>query len=89
MLYFQRVGFLGAVSIGGAALILLPILAVVASVLGPAGETWSHFVQTLLGAYVLNTAALAACVAAGVLSIGVLSAWLVTAYRFPGQRVLE
>jgi iron(III) transport system permease protein len=68
---------------------LLPILAVVASVLGPASETWAHLARTLLGDYVLNTALLAACVAAGVLSIGVLSAWLVTAYRFPGQRVLE
>ena len=89
MLYFQRVGFLGAISLGAAALILLPILAVVATVLGPASETWAHLARTLLGTYVLNTALLVACVAAGVLSIGVLSAWLVTAYRFPGQRVLE
>jgi len=89
VLYFQRVGFLGAISLGAAALILLPIVAVVASVLGPASETWAHLARTLLGDYVLNTALLAACVAAGVLSIGVLSAWLVTAYRFPGQRVLE
>ncbi len=89
MLYFQRVGILGAISLGAAALILLPILAVVASVLGPASETWVHLARTVLGAYVLNTALLVACVGAGVLSIGVLSAWLVTAYRFPGQRVLE
>ena len=89
MLYFQRVGFLGAISLGAAALILLPILAVVASVLGPASETWAHLARSLLGEYVLNTALLAGGVAAGVLSIGVLSAWLVTAYRFPGQRVLE
>ena len=89
MLYFQRVGFLGAISLGAAALILLPILAVVASVFGPAGETWAHLARTMLGNYILNTALLSALVAAGVLSIGVLSAWLVTAYRFPGQRVLE
>ena len=89
MLYFQRVGFLGAISLGAAALILLPILAVVASVLGPASETWAHLARTLLGTYVANTALLVACVAVGVLSIGVLSAWLVTAYRFPAQRVLE
>jgi iron(III) transport system permease protein len=89
VLYFQRVGFLGAISLGGAGLILLPILAVLSSVLGPASETWAHLARTLLGAYVRNTALLTACVAAGVLSIGVLSAWLVTAYRFPGQRVLE
>src|SRR5258706_1789805 len=89
MLYFQRVGFLGAISLGAAALILLPILAVVASVFGAAGETWLHLARTMLGHYVTNTALLVAGVAAGVVSIGVLSAWLVTAYRFPGQRVLE
>ncbi|MEO8144618.1 MAG: iron ABC transporter permease [Betaproteobacteria bacterium] len=89
MLYFQRVGFLGAISLGAAALILLPILAVVASVFGPAGDTWAHLARTVLGQYVANTALLVLLVAAGVLSIGVLSAWLVTAYRFPGQRVLE
>ena len=89
MLYFQRVGFLGAISLAAAALILLPILAVLASVLGPAGETWAHLARTLLGTYVVNTALLVACVGAGVLSIGVLSAWLVTAYRFPAQRMLE
>lgn len=89
MLYFQRVGFLGAVSFGAAALILLPILAVLASVLGPAGETWSHLARTVLGTYVINTALLTVGVAAGVISMGVLAAWLVTAYSFPGRRVLE
>jgi iron(III) transport system permease protein len=89
VLYFQRVGFLGLVSLGAAALILLPILAVVASVFGSAGDTWAHLARTLLGQYVANTALLIAGVALGVTSIGVLSAWLVTAYRFPGQRVLE
>ena len=80
MLYFQRVEFLGAISLGAAALILLPILAVLASVIGPASDTWAHLAGTLLGVYVVNTALLTAAVAAGVLSIGVLSAWLVTAY---------
>ncbi|MEK6243963.1 MAG: iron ABC transporter permease [Pseudomonadota bacterium] len=89
MLYFQRVGFLGAISLGAAALILLPILVVLASVLGPAGDTWAHLARTALGQYVANTALLVLLVAVGVVSIGVLSAWLVTAYRFPGQRVLE
>jgi iron(III) transport system permease protein len=80
---------LGGISLGAGALILLPILAVVASVFGGTGDTWLHLARTALGAYVLNTALLAAGVAAGVVSIGVLSAWLVTTYRFPGQRVLE
>jgi iron(III) transport system permease protein len=89
VLYFQRVGFLGGISLAAAALILLPILAVVASVFGAAGDTWAHLARTALVAYVSNTALLVAGVAAGVVSIGVLSAWLVTAYRFPGQRALE
>jgi len=92
MLYFQRVGFLGAISLGAAALILLPILAVIASVFGASGatwDTWAHLARTLLGHYVRNTALLVAGVAAGVVSMGVLSAWLVTAYRFPGQRLLQ
>ena len=77
------------ISLGAAALILLPILAVVATVFGPAGETWAHLARTTLGHYVANTALLMAGVAAGVLSIGVLSAWLVTAYRFPGHGILQ
>ncbi len=77
------------ISIGAAALILLPILTVIASVFGAAGDTWAHLARTTLGSYVVNTALLVAGVAAGVISIGVLSAWLVTAYRFPGQRALE
>ncbi|MGQ0510588.1 MAG: ABC transporter permease [Betaproteobacteria bacterium] len=92
MLYFQRVGFLGAISFGAAALILLPILAVLASVIGPAGatwDTWSHLARTVLGTYIVNTALLTVGVAAGVMSMGVIAAWLVTAYHFPGRRVLE
>ena len=89
MLYFQRVGFLGGISLAAAGLILLPILAVVGTVFGAAGDTWAHLFRTALGSYVLNTALLVAGVAAGVISIGVWSAWLVTAYRFPGQRALE
>jgi len=89
MLYFQRVGILAGISLAAAALILLPILAVIASVFSAAGDTWLHLARTALGHYVLNTSLLVAGVAAGVVSIGVLSAWLVTAYRFPGQRLLQ
>jgi iron(III) transport system permease protein len=89
MLDFQRVGRLGATSIFVAALILLPILAVVSSVLSPASDTWSHLARTALAAYVWNTVSLLVAVFGGVVSIGTVSAWLVTAYRFPGQRLLE
>jgi len=42
-----------------------------------------------IAAVVWNTVWLLAGVSWGVVTIGVLSAWLVTAYRFPGARVLE
>ncbi len=84
-----RVGWLGLASLAAAALIVAPIVAVVASGFGPGAGAWAHLAQTVLGAYVWNTFLLLVGVTWGVVSIGVLSAWLVTVYRFPGQRVLE
>jgi iron(III) transport system permease protein len=76
-------------AIAVALLLALPMLIVAASVLQPAGEAWRHIADTLLARYTLNTALLVALVACGVMSIGVISAWLVATYRFPGVRVLE
>jgi iron(III) transport system permease protein len=83
------IGWLRFSSLAAAVLIVAPIVAVVASAFGPGEGAWTHLVETVLGAYVGNTFLLLVGVACGVVSIGVLSAWLVTAYRFPGQRVLE
>jgi len=80
---------LGWASLGAAGLILLPILAVLAGAAGSGVDTWLHLARTTLGGYVGNTLLLLAGVAWGVVSMGVLSAWLVTTYRFPAQRVLE
>ncbi len=84
-----RLGWLGLASLAAAALIVAPIVAVVVSGFGPGEGAWAHLVQTVLGAYVWNTFLLLVGVTWGVVSMGVLSAWLVTVYRFPGQRVLE
>jgi iron(III) transport system permease protein len=86
---WHRLGLLGTVAIGIALLIALPVLFVVGSVFGGAGETWSHLAATGLVRYVGNTGLLLAGVACGVISIGVLAAWLVSVYRFPGRGVLE
>jgi len=85
----RRLGPLGWTSLAVAALVLAPLLFVVGNVFVPSATTWAHLAATVLPGYIWNTALLVAMVAAGVMSIGVLSAWLVTAYRFPGQRVLE
>ena len=84
-----RLGWLGWVSIITAAFVLAPIVAVVWNVFLPSETTWPHLVSTVLPGYIWNTLLLVLMVAAGVISCGALSAWLVTAYSFPGQRVLE
>ena len=76
-------------AIAVALLLALPIVIVATSMLQPAGEAWRHIADTLLARYTANTALLVALVACGVMSIGVVSAWLVANYRFPGVRVLE
>ena len=70
-------------------LLALPVLFVVSNLFRGGGETWSHLMATALPRYVLNTALLLLAVAWGVISMGVLSAWLVTAYRFPGRDALQ
>lgn len=84
-----RLGLLGAAAVLVAALLALPVLFVGASFLGGASDSWSHLAATALPRYVGNTALLLLAVACGVVSMGVVSAWLVTAYRFPGHALLE
>ncbi|MDP1900222.1 MAG: iron ABC transporter permease [Rubrivivax sp.] len=55
---------------------------------GSAG-TWAHLATTVLPDYVVNTLWLCLGVAAGVLGLGVGSAWLVTRYEFAGRAVFE
>jgi iron(III) transport system permease protein len=86
---FTRLGWLGWVSVATAALVLAPIVAVVSNVFVSSETTWSHLASTVLPDYVWNTLLLVLLVAAGAMFFGVLSAWLVTAYSFPGQRLLE
>jgi len=88
-LNYKNLGLLGSLAIVIAALLALPVISVVTSLFGGATDTWAHLVETALPRYVLNTALLLALVACGVVSIGVVSAWLVTAYRFPGRDLVE
>lgn len=85
----RRLGKLGWAALAVAVLIIAPILAVVSNIFAPGESTWAHLVSTVLPGYLRDTALLLVGVTWGVVSIGVLSAWLVTAYRFPGQRILE
>jgi iron(III) transport system permease protein len=84
-----QLGPLGSVAIVTAALVLAPIVAVVWNIFLPSEITWAHLLSTVLPEYLRNTLLLVLLVAAGVMFIGAGSAWLVSVYSFPGQRVLE
>jgi iron(III) transport system permease protein len=85
----KPLGLLGGSTVLVAALLALPVLAVGASFFSGASDAWSHLAATALPRYVGNTLLLLLAVACGVVLIGVVSAWLITAYRFPGRGMLE
>jgi iron(III) transport system permease protein len=73
-----------------AALVAAPVLSVAAAVLGgETRDTWRHLASTVLSEYVASTLWLCAGVGLGAAAVGVATAWLVTAYEFPGRRFLD
>ena len=72
-----------------ALVVAMPLLAVVIASVMPAGEVWRHLSETLLAAYVANSLLLMALVGLLSLLLGVSSAWLVAACRFPGRETLS
>jgi iron(III) transport system permease protein len=76
-----------AVSI--AAVLAVPIAAVVSSLAAPAGDVWLHLWRTQLLELVGQTLLLLAGVGAGTLAVGGGLAWLVVHHRFPGRGALE
>ena len=85
----QRLGVLGGVTVGIGIAFALPVFSVLASFFAGAGDTWQHLAATALPRYVGNTLLLLLLVSAGVISMGVVAAWLVSSYRFPGRDLLE
>jgi len=80
---------LACAAIAAAALLVAPIVAVLASAVGPGQGAWQHLASTVLGDYVVSTLWLTLGVAFGVVLLGVSSAWVVSTYRFPGSPLLE
>ncbi|MCW8927871.1 MAG: iron ABC transporter permease, partial [Gammaproteobacteria bacterium] len=72
-----------------ALLMMLPLLVVLGYVFIPAGEIWSHLVDTVLQEYVSNSLLLMLGVAIGTLVLGVGTAWLTSMCRFPGRGLFE
>ncbi len=74
---------------GLASLLAIPVAVVFAHVFTPAGEIWSHLVETVLADYVVNSLLLMLGVTVGTLIGGVGTAWLASMCRFPGRRFFE
>lgn len=71
-----------------AAVAALPLLALAWTAAQGSDGLWSHLVATVLPQAARNTAALLLGVGALTIALGVGSAWLVTAYDFPGRRLM-
>ena len=76
-------------SMAAALVVLVPVAVILSSVFRDSDGVWQHLEATRLGDYALNTLVLSlgVCCTAGV--VGVVSAWVVTMYRFPGRLVLS
>lgn len=72
-----------------AGLVALPLVTVLMSLAGPYGEALPHLARTILGEVLLNTLAMGLLVGTGTTIVGVGTAWLVAACRFPGSRQFE
>src|SRR5262245_651828 len=72
-----------------AAVLAVPILAVLSSLAQPRLEVWGHLWQTQLVELIANTLLLLVGVGSGSLVVGTLLAWLVVSFRFPGRSTFE
>ncbi|MBR2575008.1 MAG: iron ABC transporter permease [Loktanella sp.] len=72
-----------------AAMVMMPILAVVWFALTPTENIWPHLISTTLPRYLSNTFVLMLSVGAITAVVGTGTAWLVVMYRFPGRAVLQ
>lgn len=82
-----RLPFLLGGTIAIAAVVLVPILTVVAIALSGTGADWPHLAQYVLPQAARNTFLLLFLVALGTAVVGIATAWLVVAYDFPGRKI--
>lgn len=78
-----------AASAATALLVLVPVIALAVIAAQGSGDVWSHLVAHVLPTATLNTAMLLVGVGVVVIAVGAGAAWMVTAYDFPGRRILD
>ena len=75
--------------VGTALLLSIPVVTVLYSVILPTSDIWSHLRSTVLADYALNSLVLAVGVCIGTSLIGISTAWLCSAYSFPGRKLFS
>ena len=70
-------------------LFLAPILVILSSVFSDYSENWQHIYNYVLADYVINSIILVAGVSVLVMTIGTVTAWIVTNYSFFGKKFFE
>lgn len=71
-----------------AAMVLAPVVAILALALSGTGDVWPHLAANVIPRSAVTTGWLLVMVAGATASIGVTAAWLVVAYDFPLRRLL-
>jgi iron(III) transport system permease protein len=71
-----------------AAALAVPVVVIVASILTPSTEVWRRLWETRLPGMLRDTATLLVTVVLGATVLGTGLAWLISAHRFPGRRLL-
>ena len=84
---------LGSVSgwatiLGIVALVASPVLVLAWSLVDPSSEVWAELWRTRLPGMIVTTAILLVAVVGGTIIVGTGLAWLVSAFRFPGRRII-
>ena len=76
-------------AVAAAALLALPIFAIIWIAFSATDSSWPHLLATILPRALKNTALLLAGASAFALAIGTTTAWLVTMFRFPGRDLAD
>jgi iron(III) transport system permease protein len=87
--FLPRLSALDIFALCLAVLLAIPVASVCISLFTGLSPVFLHIAETVLSEYAGNTLALGVMVIAGVLLIGVPTAWLVSSCDFPGRRFLE
>ncbi|MCK5916980.1 MAG: iron ABC transporter permease [Cocleimonas sp.] len=83
---FNRWGVLAIVI---ALLMALPVLVIGSFVFQATNDNWQHLLDTLLAEYISNSFILMLGVSVGVLSMGIITAWLTSMCDFPLRRLFS